>query len=89
MMTVKRTPNGSASLALPLRIVDARIHPNGDFEFIVTGQLEGTIRVEGSDDLDIWAPLSDLTPSDGTVRYIDTSGSNARHRFYRVIVPRP
>ena len=44
-------------------------------------------RFSQSSDLVNWTVLTNLVPTNGTVRYTDTSASNAVRRFYKATSP--
>lgn len=73
-------------LGIPTQIVNPRINANGEFEFTVTGELTGTLRVEYSDDLIRWAVL-DVGPVLRLPAVLrDDRPVTANQRYYRVVL---
>jgi GH25 family lysozyme M1 (1,4-beta-N-acetylmuramidase) len=71
-------------LGIPIRIVNPKITTNGGFEFTVTGEISGTLRVESSEDLIQWTTV-DTGQSPPIFR--DERPLSAKQRYYRVVSP--
>jgi hypothetical protein len=73
-------------LGVPIEITNPKILPNGAFEFTLTGEIAGTLRIEYSEDLARWSllnlpPILEL-PSVVT----DERPVAVSQRYYRVVV---
>jgi hypothetical protein len=61
---------------------------DGQFEFSITGHVQQSVRIDFSNDLLNWQPLTTLTLTNSPQGFRDGSAAGARQRFYRgVSVP--
>ena len=61
--------------------------PQNQVQLVVSGPPGGSVAIKQSSDLVNWLLLTNLTNTNGTVQFTDTSASNAPQRFYRATSP--
>jgi len=93
---VVHNPDGSATSQIatlrvspspgPLRFESPALTANG-FTLSLSGQPGLQYRIDYSNDLVNWSPLSSGTNLNGSVTFLDSAANNFPHRFYRAVSP--
>ena len=98
-LTAVATDNmGATTASSPVNIAVESLTPvalndpvhldNGGFQFMVTAALSGTINIiQASTDLVNWTPIATNSVAFADWMFTDTTGTNVRYRFYRVLTP--
>jgi hypothetical protein len=61
--------------------------PQNEVSLVLSNAPYPSVAIRQSSDLVSWSVLTNLVPTNGTVRFTDTSASNAVQRFYRATSP--
>jgi hypothetical protein len=61
--------------------------PPNQVSLVLSNAPYGSVTIQQSSDLTNWGVLTNLVPTNGTVRFTDTSASNAPQRLYRATSP--
>jgi hypothetical protein len=61
--------------------------PPGQYSMVLSNAPYPNITISHSGDMVNWSVLTNLVPANGTVRFTDTTASNAVHRFYKATSP--
>ena len=73
--------NGFTPFDLTPGVLDA----NGAFSLTLTGGIGQTYVIQGSSDLITWTPLTTVTLTSASYRFLDNSSSGLAQRFYRAV----
>ncbi len=73
--------NGFTPFDLTAGVLDA----NGAFSLTLTGGIGQTYVIQGSSDLITWTPLTTVTLTSASYRFLDTSSTGLSQRFYRAV----
>jgi pimeloyl-ACP methyl ester carboxylesterase len=85
---VKITNAGSTTI-LPFVWISSQSRlTNGAFQFSLTGTAGVTNIIEASTNLTSWTSLQTVLNTNGSIFFVDQSATNARQKFYRVVIPK-
>ncbi len=85
-----RLPGASARLTLVLpsvRFRSLRLLPGGQVEFEVTAPVGTSLRLETSDDLQVWATVTEIVTTEEDFELRHTPDPQLTQRFYRMAMP--
>ena len=69
------------------RFESVAAQPPNQVSLVLSNAPYPSVTIQQSSDLTTWAVLTNLVPTNGTVRFTDTSASNAVRRFYNATSP--
>jgi len=74
--------------ALPPLLGSASFTPGGPFSFAFSALPGSGYLIEGSEDLELWIPLSSgIVPASGVINYSEPAANGLLQRFFRVRLP--
>jgi hypothetical protein len=71
----------------PVSFRDSRRLPNGSFQTVLSGPIDGRFQIQVSSDLQQWAPLTIITFPASTLDFLDSQAALSDRRFYRAVSP--
>jgi hypothetical protein len=71
----------------PFRFESVAAPPPNQLSLVMSNAPYPSVTIQQSSDLRTWGVLTNLVPTNGTVRFTDTSASNALQRFYNATSP--